>query len=50
MPCSGDGVMDHRQILGVVGAMLLLLGLLGSELSERRSATIFFNKSVADDL
>jgi hypothetical protein len=41
--------MDHRQILGVVGA-LLLLGLLGSELSERRSAAIFFNKSVAKDL
>jgi hypothetical protein len=41
--------MDRRQILEVVGA-LMLLGLLGSELSERRSATIFFNKSVAEDL
>jgi hypothetical protein len=42
--------MDRHQILGVVGA-LLPLGLFGSKLSgRRRSATIFFNKSAAEDL
>jgi hypothetical protein len=41
--------MDLRQIRGV-GALLLLLCLLGSEASKRRSAAIFFNKLVVLDL
>jgi hypothetical protein len=51
LPCSEDGALGRcRQILGVVGPLLLLLILLGSELSGRRSGAIFFNKLVAAGL